>query len=124
MPTPTPIKGRKLRMYWQMHRTKIIIVSVVVLLIVLAVLGLRSLESFYRNMTLATLPLNIILAAISASVFVFMYIYGFGRGLSSVGKNPIKSQKVNVHWDDVIGMEELREEGEEDEDHSKIGRST
>ena len=110
MPELKPIKGRRFQMYWRMHRFKLIIAFVTILLIILAIWGLSSIESFYRNMTLATLPVQIILTAISAGVFVFMYIYGFGRGLADVGKHVLKSTQVNVKWSDVIGMEEAKQE--------------
>ena len=37
-------------------------------MIVLAVFGLSKLESFYRNMTLATMPLQFIMVAINAQI--------------------------------------------------------
>ena len=110
MPELKPLKSRRFQMYWSMHRFKIIVTVITILLIIFAVWGLSSLESFYRNMTLATLPVQIILTAISAGVFVFMYIYGFRGGLADVGKRALKSAQVNVKWTDVIGMEEAKRE--------------
>ena len=100
-------------MWFSMHRLKLIIIFSVVLLIVLSIWGLMSLESFYRNMTLAQLPLSVMLSGISAAVFVFMYLIGFGRGLANIGKNSIRGKDIDVKWTDVIGMEEAKIEAME-----------
>ena len=63
---------RRLIMYFRMYRVFIIIGSVILLLIVLSVVGLRSLESFYRKMTLATMPLQFVMAGNHAAILVLM----------------------------------------------------
>ncbi|MBI4436075.1 MAG: AAA family ATPase [Candidatus Omnitrophica bacterium] len=113
MPKPMPIKSHRFRMFFMMHRLKIIILFSIFLLIVFSIWGLMSLESFYRNMTLAQLPISVMLSGISAAVFVFMYLIGFGRGLANVGKRTIKGSEVDVKWSDVIGMEEAKIEAME-----------
>ncbi len=113
MPKPTVIKGHRMRMFFLMHRLKIIIITSIVALILLSIWGLSSLESFYRNMTLAQLPISVLLSGISAAVFVFMYLFGFGRGLANVGRSTIKGAMVDVKWSDVIGMEEAKQEAME-----------
>jgi len=113
MPKLTPIKRHRVRMFFMMHKLKLIIGGVIILLLGLAVWGLSSLESFYRHITLAQLPISVLLAGISASVFVFMYLFGFRGGLASVGKNTIKGAWMDVKWEDVIGMEEAKQEATE-----------
>ncbi|MFH1857958.1 MAG: AAA family ATPase [Candidatus Omnitrophota bacterium] len=113
MPRPTIIKQHRFRMYFMFYRLKIVIAGVILLLVGLAVWGMMSLESFYRHITLAQLPISVLLAGVSAAVFVFMYLFGFRGGLSHVGKNPIKGAVVDVKWSDVIGMEEAKQEAME-----------
>ena len=93
-----------------MYKVYIIVISVIVLLIVLSVVGLRSLESFYRKMTLATMPLQFLMAGIHAAIFVFMYLVFLRGGFAKLDKAPIKGRDIDVKWKDVIGMEAAKME--------------
>ncbi|MFH1593387.1 MAG: AAA family ATPase [Candidatus Omnitrophota bacterium] len=88
----------------------IIIFLLVSFLVVLTVIGLRSLESFYRKMTLATMPLQFLMAGIHAGIFVFMYTVFLRGGLAKLDKAPIKGKDIEVRWKDVIGMDESKQE--------------
>ncbi len=100
-------------MFWLLHSMKILVIGTIAILVILAVWGLSSLESFYRQMTLATLPIHVMLAGVSAAVFVFMYLFGFRGGLASVGKSAVKGALMDIKWSDVIGMEEAKIEATE-----------
>ena len=104
---------RKFKMFFKMHWVKIAIIVVSLLVGVLAVWGLMSLESFYRNITLATMPINLIMVALNATIFVFMYMAFMQGGLAKISKAKIKGNLVNVKWSDVIGMENVKEEARE-----------
>ena len=54
---------RKLKMYLKMYWVRIAIIVGCIFVGILAVWGLMSLESFYRNITLATMPINLIMVA-------------------------------------------------------------
>ncbi len=101
---------RKFKMYWKMYWIRFVIVLVIILVVILAVWGLMSLESFYRNITLATMPINLIMVALNATIFVFMYMMFMQGGLAKVSKAKIKGELVNIKWDDVIGMDEAKRE--------------
>lgn len=100
-------------MFWMMNKTKIIIGSIVLVLIILTIVGMLSLESFYRKITIAQMPFQIIMGAMHALIFVSMYIIFFRGALSSVNKTKIKGEKVNTRWDDVIGIDEVKDEASE-----------
>lgn len=102
--------NRRLIMYFRMYKVIIIIGSLILLLIVLSVIGLRSLESFYRKMTIATMPLQFLMAGIHAAIFVFMYLVFLRGGFAKLDKAPIKGRDVDVRWKDVIGMESAKQE--------------
>ena len=102
--------NRKFIMYFRMYKVIIIIGSLILLLIVLSVIGLRSLESFYRKMTLATMPLQFLMAGIHAAIFVFMYLVFLRGGFAKLDKAPIKGRDIDVRWKDVIGMEIAKQE--------------
>jgi len=101
---------KKARLFLTMHWVKITVILVVIILLILTVWGLMSLESFYMHMTLAQLPLQILLTGISAAVFVFMYTAGFRGGFAKIERGRIKGEDVKVHFNDVIGIDEAKEE--------------
>ena len=102
--------NRKLIMYFRMYKVIIIVGFLIALLVVLSVVGLRSLESFYRKMTLATMPLQFLMAGIHAAIFVFMYLVFLRGGFAKLDKAPIKGRDIDVRWKDVIGMEGAKQE--------------
>jgi cell division protease FtsH len=104
---------RRLKMNFMMHWIKIAIVFTIVTLIILAIWGLSSLESFYRHLTIAQMPITLLLSGINAGIFVFMYMIFLRGGFTKIKQTTIKGQDVNVHWDDVIGMDEARQEASE-----------
>lgn len=105
--------SRKFKMYVKMYRMRIIIILAVVLVFFLAVWGLMSLESFYRNITLATMPINLIMVALNATIFVLMYTMFLQGGLAKISRSKIKGELVDVKWSDVIGMDNVKEEAKE-----------
>src|SRR3989344_5392617 len=102
--------SRKTKMYFKMYRIRLAVILIIILVCILAVWGLMSLESFYRNITLATMPINLIMVALNATIFVFMYMMFMQGGLAKISKSKIHGELVNVKWDDVIGMEEAKRE--------------
>ncbi|MFC1667075.1 AAA family ATPase [Candidatus Omnitrophota bacterium] len=107
------LKTRRLKMYLMMHWLKLAIITVVTLLLVLAVWGLSSLESFYRHLTLAQMPITLLLSGVHAGIFVFMYMTFLRGGFTRIKQTTIKGQNVNIHWGDVIGMDEAKQEAGE-----------
>ena len=101
---------KKIKLFFLEHWVKVIIASVVIILLILAVYGLSSLESFYRHMTLATLPLQILTVAVHALIFVYMYMTVFRGGFSKMDKKTIRGEKVQVRFSDVIGIDEAKKE--------------
>ena len=99
------------KMHFKLYRTRILIVLAIVLLIVASIWGMMSLESFYRNQTLAMMPLQLIMVALNAVIFVYMYLRLFNTSWGSASKNTrMNSALVNVKWSDVIGMEAAKME--------------
>lgn len=111
-------------MQWNDYKTTILIVFGVVVLVILSIWGLASLESYYRNITLAQLPMSLLLGAVNAVVFVYLYMTIFRSGFSKMDNKSVKGNLVNVHFSDVIGLDEAKEECWEVvqliKDHSKL----
>ena len=98
------------KMYLKMYKVHILISFIIVTLLVLAVVGLSSLESFYRKMTIATLPLQFLTAGIHAGIFVFMYLVFLRGGFAKLDKAPIRGKDIDLKWKDVIGMDDAKQE--------------
>ena len=101
---------RRWRLFWMDHWLKIVIIIAAVLLLILSVWGMASLESYYRNITLAQLPLQILMVTINAVIFVYLYMVIFRGGFAKLDKKNIKAQNVNVKFSDVIGIDEAKDE--------------
>jgi len=102
--------NKRLIMYFRMYKVIIIVALLILLLLVLSVIGLNSLESFYRKMTLATMPVQFLMAGIHAAIFVFMYLVFLRGGFAKLDKAPIKGRDIDIKWKDVIGMDAAKQE--------------
>jgi cell division protease FtsH len=92
------------------HWVKAAIIFASLLLVILSVWGMASLESYYRNITLAQLPLQILMVIINSVIFVYMYMMVFRSGFSKLDKKNIKAKDVQVKFSDVIGIDEAKDE--------------
>lgn len=101
---------RRFKMHFLNHRTKIFIGLGVIVLIILSIWGLASLESYYRNITLAQLPITLILGMLNAIIFVYMYMIVLRGGFAKMDKKGIKGRDVNIRFSDVIGIDDAKEE--------------
>ncbi len=101
---------RRFKMHFLNHRTKILIILGVLLLIILSIYGMMSLESYYRNITLASMPIQFLLVIVNSAVFVYMYTVVMGRGFSKMDKKNVNAKDVNIRFSDVIGIDEAKEE--------------
>ena len=101
---------RRFKMHFLNHRTKIFITLGVVLLIVLSIYGMMSLESYYRNITLAQMPISILLVMVNALIFVYLYTVVLRNGFTTLDKKGVKAREVNVRFSDVVGIDEAKEE--------------
>jgi len=115
---------RRLRMHYLNHRVKLFITLGVLALIVLSVYGMMSLESYYRNITLAQMPISILLVLVNSVVFVYMYMMVLRGGMSNIDKKSVNPKHVNIRFSDVIGLEDVKEEAMEVvnliKDHARI----
>ena len=101
---------RKLKIFFMNYWVYVMIACIVSIVFVLAIWGLNSLESFYRNMTLATMPIQLLMVALNAVIFVYLYMSVFRGGFSQMRKSKVKADMVNVTFDQVIGIDESKEE--------------
>jgi len=116
---------RKLKFYWKLYWIRIILSVVLVILgislIILILHGItawNTAESYLRQSQLAIVPiqlyLQIIMALIFGVVYTFMWYWlWFKRGAQSftqAQKKSIAGQSIGITWNDVIGMDEAKQE--------------
>ncbi len=115
---------RRLKMHYLNYRSKIFIALAAIILIGLAIWGMFSLESYYRNITLATMPLQMLMVAVNAIIFVYLYMGVMRGGFSKLDSKNVKGSEVNVRFTDVVGIDEAKEEAWEVveliKDHARI----
>jgi cell division protease FtsH len=103
-------KWRRWKLFLMDHWVKAAIIFASALLVILSIWGMASLESYYRNITLAQLPLQILMVIINSVIFVYMYMMVFRSGFSKLEKKNIKAKDVQVKFSDVIGIDEAKDE--------------
>ena len=72
--------------------------------------GMSKLESFYRNMQLATMPMWILVWLLIGVVNALIYVSIIFGYFSRQKTKKIKGGNVQVRFDDVIGVDEAKEE--------------
>lgn len=113
---------KKIRVYIKLHWIKILliflasVIAIFTLIVITAgISAMVNLESFYKQLQFSSIPLqfffSIVTAIIFASIYtIFHYWFFFGGGMTKLGQKRIKSQEVNVKWNEVIGMDEVKRE--------------
>lgn len=104
---------RKLKVFWWNHWVKISVILWVVFIFWIPFAALSSIDSYQRSYMVAWLSTMGLQATISAVIFVVLYSWVLQGGLQKLKKNTVKSEGVNIHWDDVIGMEGAKLEAKE-----------
>lgn len=104
---------RKIKSFFVHHWIAIFITFFVILVLALCIIGLWSLESFYRRQMLATIPVQIFIGMLHALIFAYIIINMQGRGFTSLRSGQIKAEMVNITFDDVIGIDEAKMEAME-----------
>ena len=116
---------RKFTTWCRDHWLGLVIFWFVLICSVLTWYGMSKLESFYRNMQLATMPMWILvwvaIGVLNALIYVYI-MFGYFSKMDSNKK--VKGEQVRVRFDEVIGIEEAKEEAQEVvallKDHAKL----
>jgi len=90
---------------------------VCLVLVVLSIIGLGFMDSFFAQQQIATLPLEtlkMMLWGLTSAYFFMQIMYKGGGGLSSLsGGKKVKGENVKVSFKDVIGLSEAKKEAME-----------
>ncbi len=104
---------KKLKLFWWNHWVKIAVVAWTVFICWIPFAALSSIDSYQRSYMVAWLSTMGLQATISAVIFVVLYSWVLQGGLQKLKKNQVKSDRVNIQWKDVIGMEGAKLEAKE-----------
>ncbi len=104
---------RKIKIWVVDHWIVVSVVGGVLLCIGLTWWGMSQLESFYRTMTLATMPMTMLMWLVSSVISAFVYVSIMFGYFSRMDKKQVKSSSVNVRFDDVLGIDESKDEARE-----------
>jgi len=110
-----------LRLHWLKILLTVFLTGLGISLVILIIIGLRAWnesESYLRQSQMAMIPLQLYLQIIMALIFGFVYTYlmywlYFKRGaqsFSQTSKKSISGETIGIGWNDVIGMDEAKEE--------------
>jgi cell division protease FtsH len=111
---------KKIRIYFKLHWIKLLLFLILgliglftVLVLSAGVSAMMNLESFYKQLQFSAIPLqfffSIVTAIIFASIYtIFHYWFFFGGGMTKLGQKKVKSTEVNIKWNEVVGMEEVK----------------
>ncbi|MFA5144632.1 MAG: AAA family ATPase [Candidatus Omnitrophota bacterium] len=116
---------KNIKFYWKLYWIRIIIslvaAAIFVLLNIVIISGLkawRESESYLRQSQLATAPLQMfiwgVMGIIQGTVYVFMMYWLFYKkgstSFTQTAKKSISGSEIGIKWDDVIGMDEAKQE--------------
>lgn len=119
------MNSKKIKFYLKTYWIRITVITGIIILgislVIIVSKGLRAwneAESYLRQSQLAMLPLSmytyLIMGLVQAVVFTYMYYWMFFKrgasGFSQAKKKSIAGKDIGVTWNDVIGMDEAKEE--------------
>ncbi|MDD4894601.1 MAG: AAA family ATPase [Candidatus Omnitrophica bacterium] len=118
---------RKIKIFFQSHWIAITVAILTSILAISFILFLRSSitawatsESYFKKAALAQyglffyifLVLQVISLPLSGALWIWL-MRGGAMKFTHIGKKPVEGSDIRIHWQDVIGMEEAKEEAME-----------
>jgi len=116
---------KKIKFFWKLYWIRILLISGVsalgISLIIFLIAGIRAwneAESYLRQSQLASYPLQmfiwIVVGLIQGAVYTFMMYWMFykkgGQSFTQTSKKSISGADLGITWNDVIGMDEAKQE--------------
>ncbi len=112
---PKPNIWKKLKRFLSHHGFIIGVILLISIPTIFGIILLMGVDPYQRRTILASSLIWLPIGAINTILFViFLYWLHYGGGsFAKLTAKGVKSSKVNVHWDDVIGMDEAKQEAME-----------
>jgi len=109
-----------LKFYWIRILVAIFVIFIGISLAIFlrnAITAWRSSESYFKRATLASSGISFYVMVIGQWLFLPLWLLGWlwlMRGgaarFTQLGKKAVRAQEIRIHWNDVIGMEEAKQE--------------
>jgi cell division protease FtsH len=121
------MKWRRVKIFMQYHWIAVIVVFLVILLAISFAFFLNSTitawqtsEAYFKKATLAQygvffyifLVLNIISLPLTGALWIWIMQGGYMK-FSKINAKAVEGKEIKIHWSDVIGMEEAKQEASE-----------
>jgi cell division protease FtsH len=106
---------RRLKVFWMNNRFWVLFGLMSFILVVLTVVGLMFLDSFFRIQIIATMPLEflkMIVYSIVGAYFFYVILYR-SSPLPMTGGGKLKGGDIKITFDDVIGLTEAKRDAME-----------
>jgi cell division protease FtsH len=118
------INKKKIKLFFRLHWIAVIVITLLVIIGISFIFFLRQAiiawatsESYFKKATLAQYALFfyvlIIIQLITMPLYgvVWMWLMRGGhKSFTQIGKKAVAGKEISIHWNDVIGMEEGKEE--------------
>lgn len=101
---------RKLKIFIQDHWMAIAIIATVVIVVILTWIGMSLVDSYFRRAQLATMPTYFLIWIVGAVISAFIYVSIMFGAFGKVDKKLVKAQSLNIHFSDVVGLDEAKQE--------------
>jgi cell division protease FtsH len=116
---------RTIKFYWKLYWMRIILFAILIALgislVIFIIKGIQAwneAESYLRQQQLAMIPLQLYFSLITALTFGVVYTYlmywlYFKKGAQSFtqrSKKSVAGEDIGIRWNDVIGMDEAKQE--------------
>jgi len=116
---------KKIKFFWKLYWIRILLISAIsalgISLVIFLIAGIRAwneAESYLRQSQLASYPLQmfiwIVVGLIQGAVYTFMMYWMFykkgGQSFTQTNKKSISGADLGITWNDVIGMDEAKQE--------------
>ena len=117
---------QRLFLFFELHWVMLLVVATLIISILWPLVALMSLDSYQRTYLLTLLSMTPIQSILYGGIFVAMlwWLHYGGGSFTKLSKKRIKEDQIKVKWDDVIGMEEVKQEAWEVvdllKDHAKV----
>ena len=101
---------KKLKIFLQDHWIGVAVGISVLITVILTWIGMSLVDSYFRRAQLATMPSYFLVWMVAAVISAFIYVSVMMGQFGKVTKKQVKPETINIHFDDVIGLDEAKQE--------------
>lgn len=101
---------RQFKSFLRDHWKIIASAGAILILLGLSIIGFMGLESFYRKMQLAQLPVMFLIYIVAAVISAYIYVSIMMGRFGAMDYKKVQGSKVNVKFSEVLGIDEVKEE--------------